>query len=313
MDISAITEAIQRDANWVVFVNVLLQQLGLPVPVMPTLLIAGSLALSSGQALQLLAVATLASLIADCVWYLAGRAFGYRVLSGLCRLSINPGSCVSDTESRFVRWGVWSLLIAKFVPGFSTVAPPIAGSLRMSMPSFLVAAGLGAALWAGVAILAGLLLRDQVNIAIAALSDHGTMVIAVIALSLVIMLAWKLWRRHGFKKLSAIPRITPVELAQALSADAPLLLLDFRGAAQRVQTEPLAGFTQASLDDLAQRVSHWPKHHDIVTLCACPEDATAVHAAQRLKKLGFTSVRPLKGGYESWMLYLKEKEVAAQT
>lgn len=307
MDISTITEAIQRDANWVVFVNVLLQQLGLPVPVMPTLLIAGSLALSSGHALQLLAVATLASLIADCAWYLVGRAFGYRVLSGLCKLSINPGSCVSETESRFVRWGVWSLLIAKFVPGFSTVAPPIAGSLRMSMPSFMVAAGLGAALWAGAALLAGLLLRDEVNIVIGALSDHGRMVVAVLAVGLGIMLAWKLWRRHGFKKLSSISRITPVELAQALSADAPLLLLDFRGAAQTARTGPLAGFTPASLDDLAQQVSQWPKHHGIVTMCACPEDATAVHAAQRLKKLGYTSVRPLKGGYESWMLHLKKK------
>ena len=118
MDITAITEVIQRAPVLVVFVNVLLAQLGLPVPAVPTLLVAGSLARSSGQAQQMLVAAVLASLIADWIWYLAGRAFGYRVLSGLCRLSINPGSCVSETEARFIRWGVWSLVIAKFIPAF---------------------------------------------------------------------------------------------------------------------------------------------------------------------------------------------------
>ncbi|WP_246264483.1 DedA family protein [Aromatoleum toluvorans] len=133
MDLSQITEAIQRDAVWVVFVNVLLQQLGLPVPAVPTLLVAGSLAAGSGQAGAMLVAAVCASVVADWLWYLAGRLFGYRVLSGLCRLSINPASCVTQTEARFVRWGLWSLVVAKFVPGFSTVAPPIAGSLRLSL------------------------------------------------------------------------------------------------------------------------------------------------------------------------------------
>ncbi|MDE2585372.1 MAG: hypothetical protein KGN39_08225, partial [Betaproteobacteria bacterium] len=105
MDLNQLSDALQRDAVWVVFLNVLMQQLGLPVPAVPTLMLAGSLAAAPGQAGKLLAAAILASVIADWVWYLAGRAFGYRVLSGLCRLSINPGSCVSDTEARFLRWG----------------------------------------------------------------------------------------------------------------------------------------------------------------------------------------------------------------
>lgn len=125
MDMVQINEAIQRNAVWVVFLNVLLQQLGLPVPAVPTLLLAGSLMASPGQLGKILAFAILASVLADLVWYLAGKLFGYRVLSGLCRLSINPGSCVSETENRFIRWGVWSLIFAKFIPGFSTVAPPL--------------------------------------------------------------------------------------------------------------------------------------------------------------------------------------------
>lgn len=304
MDITQIAAMIQKDAIWVVFVNVLLQQLGLPVPALPTLLVAGSLAASSGDAGKMLAASVLASMIADWAWYLAGRAFGYRVLAGLCRLSINPGSCVSTAEARFLRWGVWSLVMAKFIPGFSTVAPPIAGSLRMPLPSFMVAASLGAAFWAGTALLAGWLLRAEVQTAIEALSGHGTTAITMIALGLGAWLAWKLWQKYRFEQLAAIPHITPVELMTALASDTPPLLLDLRGAALIAEAGPIDGATQAQLDDLAHAVSHWPRQRHIVTLCACPEDATAVRAARALTKLGYTSVRPLKGGYDAWCLHL---------
>lgn len=304
MDLTPITEAIQQNPVWVVFANVLLQQLGLPLPVMPTLLVAGSLAGSPVQAAQMLAAAVFASVIADWIWYLAGRAFGYRVLSVLCRLSINPGSCVSETEARFIRWGVWSLVVAKFVPGFSTVAPPIAGSLRMPLPSFVAAASLGAAIWAGAALGAGWMMRAEVQFAVDLTSRHGTEAIAALALGLCAWLAWKLRQKYRFDQSAAIPHITPAELAAALRSDTPPLLLDFRGAAMIAQTGPLAGAVQAHIDDLPGAVGDWPKHRHIVTLCACPEDAGAVRAARSLANMGYSSVRPLKGGYEAWMAHL---------
>ena len=89
-----------------------------------------------------------------------------------------------------------------------------------------------------------------------------------------------------------------------LGSDTPPLLLDFRGDAHIAQTGPIDGATQARLDDLPRAVRHWPKHRHIVTMCACPEDATAVRAARSLTKLGYTSVRPLKGGYESWIRHV---------
>lgn len=256
MDALAITETLQRDAVWVVSVNVLLQQLGLPVPAVPTLLIAGSIASSPSLAAQWLAAAVLASLLADLAWYLAGRAFGYRVLSVLCRLSINPASCVSATEARFVRWGVWSLVVAKFVPGFSTVAPPIAGSLRMPLPSFLAAAGLGAALWAGAALLAGHVLRAEVHTALDLMGRHATTTIAMIVLGLGVWLGWKLRQRRRFGTVANVPHVNPPELKAALDAGAPLLLLDLRGAAMIAQTGPIEGATQTDLDSLARAVNN---------------------------------------------------------
>ena len=301
MELSQITESLQRDAVWVVFMNVLLQQIGLPVPAVPTLLLAGSLAAGPGELAGVLAAAVLASVAADWVWYLAGRAFGYRVLSGLCRLSINPGSCVSQTEARFVRWGPGSLIVAKFIPGFSTVAPPIAGSLRMALPGFLAAAAAGAALWAGLALGAGWILRAQVQIAIGHLERNAGSAATALMSLLVVWLGWKLWQKYRFRKQAQIAHIAPAELVAAMRTPRAPLLLDLRGPAMVAQTGPIAGATLAELDKLSDAVGAWPKDRPIVTLCACPEDAGAVQAARQLLQAGYLSVRPLKGGYEAWL------------
>jgi membrane protein DedA with SNARE-associated domain/rhodanese-related sulfurtransferase len=301
MAVTEIVGAMRENAATVVFVNVLLQQLGLPVPVVPTLLLAGSLAVGSVALGTILAVAVVASVLADGLWYGAGRAFGYRVLAGLCKLSISPTSCVSQTEARFTRWGVWSLLVAKFVPGFSTVAPPIAGALRMSLPRFLLAAAAGAGLWAGAALGAGWILREAAPDAIAVLERHAASVVEVVALLVGMWVAWKLWQKQRFRKQSALPHITPVELLAAMASDSPPLLLDLRGGTMIAKTAPVPGAVVAEHDRLDEAVRDWPKERPIVTFCACPEDAGAVQAARHLLDGGYLSVRPLRGGYEAWL------------
>lgn len=301
MDIAQIGETLRQDAATVVFVNVFLQQIGLPVPAVPTLLLAGSLMTTPGGVGKVLAAAILASMIADWIWFWSGKLFGYRVLSGLCKLSINPASCVSQTEARFVRWGLSSLVVAKFIPGFSTVAPPIAGALRMSQPGFLLAAGAGAVLWAGLALGAGWLLRDVVHSAIAILERHAGRAVIVVAALLGLWLCWKLWQKYRFRKLCAVPHITPAELIVAMGAEQPPLVLDLRGATMIAQTGPIPGTKVAEHDFLREAVGDWPKSLPIVTLCACPEDAGAIQAARNLLDAGYLSVRPLQGGYDAWL------------
>lgn len=301
MDLHQLSQVLRQDAITVVFFNVLLQQAGLPVPAVPTLLLAGSLAATPLDLLQLVAAAIAASVVADWAWYHAGRLFGYRVLAGLCRLSINPGSCVSQTEARFIRWGLSSLVVAKFVPGFSTVAPPIAGALRMSLPGFLSAAAVGGALWAGLALGAGWALKDAVHAVISVLDQHTTTALVVLLALAGAWLGWKLWQRQRFKARSALPHITPGELMAALRSEQPPLLIDLRGARMVAETGPLPGARWAEPDRLVEVVGTWPKDRLIVTLCACPEDAGAVAAARRLMKAGYRSVKPLRGGYEAWV------------
>lgn len=301
MNVSEIAAAVERNAVPVVFFNVLMQQLGLPVPAVPTLLLTGSLVLGPLPLAQALAAAVLASVLADAAWYGAGRAFGYRVLSGLCTLSINPASCVSQTEVRFVRWGLPSLVVAKFVPGFSTVAPPIAGALRMSIAGFLLAAAIGALLWAGLALGTGWLLRGAVPGLIADLDRHGGFALAAVGAALGAWLALKLWQRRRFRRLAELPHVTVAELRAALATAQPPLLLDLRGASMIAQTGPVVGAVVAEHDRLEHAVHGWPKHRAVVTMCACPQDAGAIDAARRLVAQGYLDARPLKGGYDAWM------------
>lgn len=301
MDIAQITESLQRDAVWVVFLNVLAQQAGLPVPAVPTLLLAGSLAGSSGQLAAMLCAAIFASVIADALWYLAGRRFGYRVLAGLCRLSINPASCVSQTESRFVRWGPGSLVVAKFVPGFSTVAPPIAGALRVNLSVFLLAAGAGAAIWAGLALVVGRVLHNEVKSAIALLERNAANAIFLVIVLGAIWLGWKFWQKYRFRRLSAVPHISIGELIAELESDQPPMVLDLRGVSMVAETGAIPGATVADHDYLFEAVADWPREQPIVTLCHCPEDAGAIQAANRLLDAGYHSVRPLSGGYNAWL------------
>ena len=301
MDINQISQTLREDALTVVFVNVLLQQIGLPVPAVPTLLLAGSLAATSGSLGQILAAAVVASVIADWIWYLTGKLFGYRVLAGLCKLSINPSSCVSLTEARFIRWGVSSLVVAKFIPGFSTVAPPIAGAMRMNPLGFLLAAAVGSALWAGLALGAGWLLQDAVQSVIALLDRHASRVLLLVLLLLGSGIGWKLWQKYRFRQLSALPHITPDELIAALAGNEPPLVLDLRSATMIAETGPIDGTRVAEHDWLLEAVGDWPKDRPIVTLCACPEDAGAVQAARQLQQAGYASAKTLKGGYEAWL------------
>lgn len=179
----------------------------------------------------------------------------------------------------------------------------------MNAPGFLLAAGIGAGLWAGLALGAGWLLQDAVQSAIAALDRHASLAVALILALLGVWLGGKLWQKYRFKKFCAVAHITPDELMLALDSDEPPLLLDLRGATMIAATGPIVGAKVAEHDFLLDAVGQWPKDRSIVTLCACPEDAGAVQAARHLLKAGYLSVKPLKGGYEAW-LAAQEKSIS---
>ncbi|MFZ6752739.1 VTT domain-containing protein [Undibacterium sp. Dicai25W] len=286
-------------STMLIFCNVLLQQLGIPVPAVPTLMLNASQAKSLLALGGMSAAAVAASLIADQVWYQAGKIFGYKVLKLLCKMSINPGSCVNQTEARFVKWGMWSLVFGKFIPGFSIVAPPVAGALGMSRAKFLIASAIGAALWSGLALLAGYALQAQISASVEILAEHGIQIATVFSVILVSWLGWKVWQKKRFEHLANIPHISVQELAELSEKKTPFQVIDLRSQALINETGMFPQALVRNVNKVGENLEHLPEQQLIITFCACPADASAVHAAHTLKAMGFTDVRPLKGGFEA--------------
>lgn len=212
-----------------IFVNVFLEQIGAPIPAVPTLIVAGALS-RNGQmsSTHVLVAAFVASLIADYAWFLLGRRYGYRVLQTLCRMSLSPDSCVRDTEMRFEKWGLKSLLIAKFIPGFSTVAPPLAGAGKRSTLGFIIYDGIGALLWAGSAVAIGRAFHRAIGRALAGLENLGwwALVIVSCALALFILLKWM--ERRRFLSQLRTARITVDELKRLIDSGGEPVIVDVR-------------------------------------------------------------------------------------
>lgn len=215
-----------------VFANVLLTQLGLPLPAIPTMMLAGALAAGGHMSvLQAFWAAVASSLVADVAWFMAGRRYSHRVLAMLCRLSLSPQACVRQTERVFMRWGVASLVIAKFVPGLATVAPPLAGAIRLKAGTFTLFDGIGAALWAGASMLAGWLLGGQIEAMVAWLGRMGGYAAVLLAVLLAAYMAFKWFERLRFLSQLRAARVAVDEVYAMMARGEDPLILDVRSAA----------------------------------------------------------------------------------
>src|SRR5262245_22208617 len=170
----SIIPLLQQYGVLLVLIVVFLEQVGVPIPALPVLMVAGGIAAGGGLAvLAIFAAAMVGCLAGDGVWYVAGRWRGHRILRLLCRVSMSPDTCVRQTGDFFGRWGVGALVIAKFVPGLSTIAPPLAGAMRLGAGTFLLFNGIGAAIWVSAGIVAGWLLHTQIEELLAWLGRAG--------------------------------------------------------------------------------------------------------------------------------------------
>jgi membrane protein DedA with SNARE-associated domain/rhodanese-related sulfurtransferase len=285
-----------------VFANVFLEQLGLPLPAVPTLMVGGALT-GSGMLplLPTLAVAVFACLLADAIWFAGGRRFGMRVLGTLCRISLSPDSCVRRSSLWFERWQVGMLLVAKFVPGLSTIAPPMLGAMRTRWSLFLLFDLLGSLLWAGVAIWAGYLFAPMIDQLLAYIRQAGTVAGFAILVLLAGYIALKWVQRQALLRTLRMARITVEELNQRLSSDRPPVILDVRSPQDRlVDARTLPNALLVDLKALEKTLGDIDLDREIVIYCRCPNEASAATAAKLLMKRGYRQVRPLLGGLDAW-------------
>lgn len=252
-----------------VWLNVFLEQLGLPIPAVPTLVLAGALSRDGKMSsTSIIAGSIAATLIADYIWFLLGRRLGYRVLRAMCRISLSPDSCVRDTEAKFERWGMPSLLVAKFVPGFSTVAPPLAGATQHGTLEFLVYDAIGATVWAGAAVVGGRAFHRAVDRLLAALEQLGSWAVVLIVSILIIVIAIKWWQRRQFLQKLRLARISPKELYELIQSEQVPLIIDVRtSAALRRDPRRIPRALVISGDQIAAHLGDLDRDREIILYC----------------------------------------------
>jgi membrane protein DedA with SNARE-associated domain/rhodanese-related sulfurtransferase len=283
-----------------VFLFVLTEQLGLPLPSFPILIIAGAWSAQGGAPfVSITLVAVVACLVADLAWYAAGRRLGSRVLRAMCKLSLEPDSCVSDTERVFTRFGTRVLVFAKFVPGLGAVTTAMSGVVGAALVGFVLYDLVGAALWAGSAIALGAIFHDAVESVFAELATLGRFGALLVLTTLCGFLALKWWRRHQFFQQLRMSRISVDELSQLKDSGTALTLIDARPSASRARDGIIPG--AIAFDALLAESDQNPREGEVVVYCACPNEATAARIAKKLIELGFHPVRPLQGGIHAWL------------
>jgi membrane protein DedA with SNARE-associated domain len=267
---SASVQVLLEYGYLVLYAFVLAEQVGLPIPAVPVLLTVGTLAGSGRMSLALaLAVALFASLVPDILWYELGRRRGGRVLGLLCRISLEPDSCVRRTQRVFVKSGRFALLIAKFFPGLSTIAPPLAGIVGVRRRQFIMLDSGGALLWAGSWMGVGYLFSDALELIARQPAHLGNLALVIFAAAMVAYVGYKFFRRQRFRRTLRMARITAEELKGRLDAGgSDLTIIDTRSVLD-VKMAPyrIPGAIWITAEDIDRRHHEIPNDREIVLYC----------------------------------------------
>jgi len=289
-------------AYWILFLWVMIEQFGVPIPSFPLLLTAGTLTATHKLSLPLVLIAvTLGSLVSDSVWYAMGKKYGGGVVKLLCRLSMESSTCVRRTENYFTRHGAGALVVAKFIPGLGSVAAPIAGQTGMRYRFFAIFDTAGILLWAVAFTLAGRFFGDVLKRNPNALEWVEHFAFLLFVLLLLGFFVWRFFRQRAFLREIRMARVEPNELKTMLDHEQPVYIVDLRHPLDYLpDPRTLPGAVLLSPDTLVQQADHIPRDRDVVLFCTCPSEATAAKMALAIRKLGVYRVRPLRGGFDEW-------------
>jgi len=286
----------------VLFVWVLAEQLGMPIPSAPLLITTGTLTATHKLSLPLAVLSVLiASLISDSLWYHLGKRFGGTVVRLVCRMSMEASTCVRRTEDYFTKHGASALLLAKFIPGLGTVAAPIAGQTSMNYRVFLAYDTGGILLWCLGYMLVGRFFGDVLKQHPGALAWVAHFSASLFILAVLGLLARRIWKQQAFLKQVRTMRLEPEELKRMIDSGNPVFIVDLRHPLDYLpDPRVLPGALRLTPDKLIENQNEIPRDRDIVLYCTCPSEATAAKMAMNLHKLGIYRVRPLRGGFDMW-------------
>ena len=306
---NAIVQLLVKHGYLVLFASVFARQMCLPVPAILFLIAAGALAGAGRMTLAVaLGLAIIACLLADMVWYEAGRRWGDQILHFIYGLALNPDAAARRSKETFVRHGPRTLMLAKFVVGLDAATPPLAGLSGTSRLRFLAFDAVGAALWSGAYALLGYVLGKDLDRAAAYAARLGALWVIVVFASLAMYAGRKLVRWHRFVHEFRMSRITPEELKKKLDAGEKILVIDLHGRRDGARGhQGIPGATCIDPHRLGQQLGHHadgrtpiPRDHEVVLYCSEPHEPTSARVAFELRRRGFERVRPLAGGLWAW-------------
>jgi membrane protein DedA with SNARE-associated domain/rhodanese-related sulfurtransferase len=280
---------------------VLLEQGGLPLPAAPLMVVAGALAgAGTLRPEHVLAAALAGCLVADHFWFAIGRRAGRRVLGTICKLSLSPDTCVRQTDDLVARHGLPLLAVAKFIPAVSAVAIPTVAAMGVSWRRFIVFDGLGAVLWSGAYIGAGMIFSREVTRLLDSMSVVGGYAVVIVAVLVILYISLKVLHRISLTRLHRLVRISPAEVAELIEQDPMLVIVDARSEVARAEDPRVLPQSvmlgNRSVDDV---LPGHDKHSIVVTFCTCPSEASAALLAEQLIKSGYRRVRVLTGGTDA--------------
>jgi membrane protein DedA with SNARE-associated domain/rhodanese-related sulfurtransferase len=286
-------DSMARHGAGLLFVICLVEALGLPVPAAVALLTAGALVALGKLALgaALLAGVT-AFLLGDIVYFLLGRHTGWWLLGILCRVSTNPDSCILTSAEAFYRRGRLVLVFAKFIPGLNTMAPPLAGSMRMPLAQFLLLDLGGIVLYVGTYVGIGYIFRDILAAMLDTMGRAGNVIEAVVFCAFLAYVGYRVWLSRKSRIYRAVPR------AEITEIDGPIFDVRSHGyydpGAQRIP-----GSSRLEPNRLPEALAMLPGAEKIYLYCTCLNDATSARVAHILRSQGFDA-RVIRGGFAAW-------------
>jgi membrane protein DedA with SNARE-associated domain/rhodanese-related sulfurtransferase len=239
-----------------------------------------------------------AMLTGDTLMFFAGRYTGWWLLGILCRISLNPESCILRSADSFYRRGRTLLVVAKFIPGINTMAPPLAGCMNMRLSQFLGLDLLGAAIY----ILAYFTVGFAFSGALAAITrgyqTFGRIVSWVVVGLILGYLMWQLWGWVKERALRSVPFAGPTEAAQALTTGACVYDVRSHGYLDR-NAMRIRGSRRLDPHSLHQPHEELPRGGLVLVYCTCVREATSVRVARELEKSG-VRVAVIRGGLRAW-------------
>jgi rhodanese-related sulfurtransferase len=223
------------------------------------------------------------------------------VLGLLCRLSLEPDTCVRLTHQAFDRYGQASLIFCKFIPGLSTVAPPLAGSSGILVGRFMLLDLAGSVLWAGSYLGVGWLFRQQLERALEILARFGLWMFVALATPIALWIAWKYAQRRLWLRRVKPERVSPETVRALLDDPNPPLIVDLRPLRTIRQSGlKIAGAVISTPEDIEAQIRALPYDTRLVFYCSCPNDAASATFALRFRKAGFQNAIALRGGFDAW-------------